>query len=347
MIVTRTPFRVTLGGGGTDLPSFYEQHGGFVLAMAIDKFMYVVLNVPNADRLVRLHYTNSETTVTVEELKHELAREAFRLHGIFDAVEVASVADLPAGSGLGSSSCYLVGLLTAIRAYLRRPVPLEQVAEEACHIELELLRKPIGKQDQYMATFGGLTALEIERDGRVGVRPIYLESQPVATLVANTHLYYTGVQRSATEVLDDQDRAMREERTPDRQRVEDSLLGIKEIGYRIRDAIVTGDFDAFGTLMDEHWQLKRRMSNKISISEVDALYEHVKREYGVLGGKVVGAGGGGFLMLYCPRQHKELAQFMRSQGMMRLHYNAEFEGAKVVTNVFNAHSLGIHGQGVL
>src|SRR3989442_4072127 len=154
MIATRTPFRVTLGGGGTDLPSFYDQHAGFVLAMGLDKYMYVVLNVPNADRLVRLHYTKSETVARVEELRHELAREAFRLHGIYDAVEVASLADLPAGSGLGSSSCYLVGLLTAIRAYLRRPVPLAQVAEEACHIELDILKKPIGKQDQYMATFG-------------------------------------------------------------------------------------------------------------------------------------------------------------------------------------------------
>jgi len=347
MIVTRTPFRVTLGGGGTDLPSFYEQHGGFVLAMAIDKCMYVVLNIPNADRLVRLHYTNSETTTSVDELQHELAREAFLRHGIHDAVEVASVADVGAGSGLGSSSCYLVGLLTAIRAYLRRPVPLQEVAEEACHIELDVLRKPIGKQDQYMATFGGLTALEIARDGTVDVSTIHLEPTSIATLLANTHLYYTNVQRSAPDVLADQNQAMRETSTPDRQRVEASLLGIKAIGYRVRDAIVAGDFDQFGRLMDEHWQLKQRMSDKISISAVDALYDHVKQEYGVLGGKMVGAGGGGFLMLYCPRNHLELTQFMRSQGMIRLHYNAEFEGARVVTNLFNAHSLAIHGQGVL
>jgi D-glycero-alpha-D-manno-heptose-7-phosphate kinase len=347
MIVTRTPFRVTLGGGGTDLPSFYEQHGGFVLAMAIDKCMYVVLNIPNADRLVRLHYTNSETTTSVEELQHELAREAFLRHGIHDAVEVASVADVGAGSGLGSSSCYLVGLLTAIRAYLRRPVPLHEVAEEACHIELEVLGKPIGKQDQYMATFGGLTALNIARDGTVDVSTIHLEPTSIATLLANTHLYYTNVQRSAPDVLAEQNQAMRETSTPDRQRVEASLLGIKAIGYRIRDAIVAGDFDQFGRLMDEHWQLKQRMSAKISISAVDALYDRVKQEYGVLGGKVVGAGGGGFLMLYCPQRHLELTQFMRSQGMIRLHYNAEFEGARVVTNLFNAHSLAIHGQGVL
>jgi len=170
MIVSRTPFRVTLGGGGTDLPSFYEKHGGFVLAMAIDKYMYVILNVPNADRLIRLHYTRSETVAHVDQLQHELAREALRAHGIHDAIEIASVADLPAGTGLGSSSCYLVGLLSAIRAYLLRPVPLQTLAEEACHIELDVLKPPIGKQDQYMAAFGGLAQLEIDRADLAGAR---------------------------------------------------------------------------------------------------------------------------------------------------------------------------------
>ncbi len=344
MIVTRTPFRVTLGGGGTDLPSFYEQHGGFVLAMGIDKYMYVVLNVPNADRLVRLHYTKSEMVETVEELQHELAREAFRLHEILDAVEVASVADLPAGSGLGSSSCYLVGLLTAIRSYLRRPVPLQDIAEEACHIELDILRKPIGKQDQYMATFAGLTTLEIDRSGTVQVEHLPLEPHNLATLVANTHLYYTNVRRDATEVLSTQDQAMRDQGGADRQRVEESLLQIKELGYRIRNAILEGDFDTFGLLMDEHWQLKRRLSEKISLSKVDELYDYLKREYGVLGGKIAGAGGGGFLVLYCPKDHVRLTQFMMTQGMKRLHYDPEFEGAKVITNVFNTQSLRIHNR---
>src|SRR5690348_14747200 len=175
MIVTGTPFRITLGGGGTDLPSFYNQHGGFVLALTIDKFMYIILNTPNADRFVRLHYSQSETVRTVDELRHDLAREALRRHGIRDAIDVASVADLPAGSGMGSSSCYLVGLLTALRAYTRRPVPLQEVAEEACDIELRVLGKPIGKQDQYMAVYGGLTALNIDRTGRVDVCPVPLE----------------------------------------------------------------------------------------------------------------------------------------------------------------------------
>jgi D-glycero-alpha-D-manno-heptose-7-phosphate kinase len=342
MIVTGTPFRITLGGGGTDLPSFYEQHGGFVLAMAIDKFMYIVLNTPNADRFVRLHYSQAETVRTVDELTHDLAREALRRHGIRDAIDVASVADLPAGSGLGSSSCYLVGLLTALRAYSRRPVPLEEVAEEACNIELNVLGKPIGKQDQYMAAFGGLTALNFDRTGRVDVCPVRLEPSSLATLVANTHLYYTGVQRGAPDILADQDNAMREPSGVDRTRVEDSLLGIKELGFRIRNAIQDGDFDEFGRLMDQHWDLKRRMSAKISLSKFDELYDRLKREYGVLGGKITGAGGGGFLMLYCPGNHKELMGFMHANGMMRVHYGVEFEGSRVITNVLNAQSLIVH-----
>src|SRR6516225_6558974 len=162
MIVTRTPFRITLGGGGTDLPSFYKKHGGYILALGIDKYMYVALNVPYADRKIRLHYTQSETVDHVDDLKHELAREALKAHGIVDGVEIASVADLPAGTGLGSSSCYLVGLIMAIRAYLARPAPPEEVAAEACHIELDILKKPIGKQDQFMAALGGLTEIHID-----------------------------------------------------------------------------------------------------------------------------------------------------------------------------------------
>jgi D-glycero-alpha-D-manno-heptose-7-phosphate kinase len=344
MIVTGTPFRVTLGGGGTDLPSFYSQHGGFVLAMAIDKFMYIVLNTPNADRHVRLHYTHSETVRTIDELKHDLAREALRRHGIYDAIDVASVADLPAASGLGSSSCYLVGLLTALRAYVRRPVSLMEIAEEACDIELNVLQKPVGKQDQYMAAFGGLTGLEIDPSGTVQVSSLPLEPSNLATFVANTHLYYTGVQRNASEILTQQDSAMRESNGVNRIRVEDSLLGIKNIGYQIRDAIRDADFDQFGRLMDEHWELKRRMSEKISLSRFDQLYERVKCEYGVLGGKIVGAGGGGFMMLYCPKDHQRLMNFMHEQGLMRVHYGVEFEGARVITNVFNAQSLRVHPQ---
>ena len=343
MIVTRTPFRVTLGGGGTDLPSYYSRHGGFVFAMAIDKFMYLMVNPPIVDRRIRLHYSRSETVDTVDELQRDLAREALRLHGIRDRLEISSMADLPDGTGLGSSAAYLVGLLTALHHYRRDFVPLQHVAEEACHIELDVLGRGVGKQDQYMAVYGGLTLLEIAPDGEVTPRTVHLGDSAAQTFVANTHLYYTGVRRSAVEVLQDQNGALSSPAHERRQTVEESLHAIKDIGRRILEAIAAEDFDAWGRLLHEHWEQKRRLSDKISLSEVDALYEHVRREYGVLGGKLAGAGGGGFLMLYAPRDHRRLEHFMESRGMKRLHYTIEHEGSKVIANHGSAMPLQSEG----
>src|SRR6516225_6056758 len=326
MILTTTPFRVTLGGGGTDLPSYYREHGGFIFAMGIDKHMYIMINPPTIDRKIRLHYTNAETTDHVSQVRHELAREALRLHGIEDKMEISSVADLPAGTGLGSSSCYLVGLLNAFHHYRRDYVSLDKLAEEACYIELEVLGKPIGKQDQYMAAFGGLTVLEIGKEGAVDVRSLELGSSSIAALIANTHIYYTGVQRNALWVLAEQNQALESRERMERARVADSLHQIKELGRRILKAVENEDFDAWGRLLDEHWRNKKRLSSKITFDKVDRLYERVKAEYSVLGGKVIGAGGGGFLMRYCPVQQKRLKTFMQAHGMPRPHYNIQREG---------------------
>ena len=334
MIVTRTPFRVTLGGGGTDLPSYYSQHGGFIFAMGLDKYMYVVVNRPTVGRKLRLHYSQSEVVDHVSELRHELAREALRAHGVEDSFEVASIADLPAGTGLGSSSCYLVGLLNALHHDRRDYVPLQSLAEEACHIELDILKQPIGKQDQYLAVYGGLTILEIARDGSVAVRQLRPRSGGIADFVGSTHIYYTGSHRDAREVLHDQNMAMQNKAaSPDHARVSDSLNRIKDLGYRILDAVENGNFDRWGELLDEHWQNKKRLSGKISLASVDQIYDEVRRRFGVLGGKIIGAGGGGFLMLYCPRQHRQLEQFMEEQGMPRMHYTIEPEGTKVVAQM--------------
>ena len=335
MIITRTPFRITLGGGGTDLPSYYEKYGGFIFAMGLNKYMYLMLNPPIVDSKIRLRYSRSETVDHVSELQHELAREALRYHGIENRIEISSMADLPDGTGLGSSGSYLVGLLTAIRHYRRDVAPVHVVAEEACRIEMDILGKTVGKQDQYMAAYGGLTVLEIGRDGEVEVRGVELSGDAAGALIANSHLYYTGVRRSAAEVLSGQDAALRRP-SPRRMTVEDSLHRIKDLGHRILDVIEAGDFDAWGRLMHEHWCNKKRMSDRISLGEVDRLYEHVREEYGVLGGKIAGAGGGGFLMLYCPDDHERLEAFMASQGMPRLHYDVEYEGAKVVANLSNS-----------
>jgi len=326
VIVTRTPFRVTLGGGGTDLPSYYEQHGGFIFAMGLDKYMYVTVNRPTVGSQIRLHYSQSEVVDDVSELRHELAREALRAHGIRYGFEVASIADLPAGTGLGSSSCYLVGLLNALHHDRRDYVPLQALAEEACHIELDILKQPIGKQDQYMAAYGGLTVLEIAKDGTVAVRQLRPSSSDIADFVSRTHIYYTGEQRDAREVLRDQNVAMQ-------QKVEDSLSRIKDLGYRILDTIESSNFDNWGQLLDEHWQNKKRMSKKISLAKVDQIYDEVRQRFGVLGGKIIGAGGGGFLMLYCPENRARLEQFMENNGMPRMHYMIEPEGTKVVAQM--------------
>jgi D-glycero-alpha-D-manno-heptose-7-phosphate kinase len=345
VIVTRTPLRITLGGGGTDLPSFYEKHGGFVFAMGIDKYMYIMVNPPTVDSRIRLHYSRSETVDHVDELQHELAREALRLHGIRNRMEISSMADLPDGTGLGSSGAYLVGLLTALHHHRREFVSLQAIAEEACHIELDVLGKPVGKQDQYMAAFGGLTVLDIARDGTVAVRHVASSSSALSAFVANTHLYYTGQRRSATDVLRDQDEAMRQAGQRGREdqpegvvslrpaAVPDALLRIRDLGHRILETVESEAYDDWGLLLHEHWCSKKRLSTRVSLDRVDALYEHVRTEYGVLGGKIAGAGGGGFLMLYCPSDHRRLERFMLEQGMPRLHYAVEHEGAKVVANL--------------
>lgn len=333
MIVTRTPFRVTLGGGGTDLPSYYSQHGGFIFAMGLDKYMYVFVNRPIIGDKVILHYTQSEVVDHVSQLRHELAREALKASGVENNFEISSVADLPAGTGLGSSSCYLVGLLNALHHDRRDYVTLQDLAEEACHIELDILKEGIGKQDQYMAAFGGLTILEIARDGKVEVRQLRASSSDIADFVAHTHIYYTGEQRDAREVLADQNKAMQQKESVDHKRVAESLHRIKDLGYRILEAVEAGNYDRWGQLLDEHWQNKKKMSSKISLTAVDQIYDEVRERFGVLGGKIIGAGGGGFLMLYCPWHHAALERFMATRGMPRLHYTIEPEGTKVVAHI--------------
>jgi D-glycero-alpha-D-manno-heptose-7-phosphate kinase len=201
MLITRTPFRITLGGGGTDLPGYYSKNGGFVLAAAVNKYMFIYLNTPIVDDLVRVKYSKSEMVEDVADLQHTLCREALRVFGIRRAIEVISMADVPAGTGLGSSSCYLVGLLNALHTLSRRPMTRQELAEEACHIELDVLKKPIGKQDQYLAAFGGITALHIAQDGTVDVESLTLTPECLEDLESRVLLFYTGLSRSTEEIL--------------------------------------------------------------------------------------------------------------------------------------------------
>ncbi len=334
MIITRTPFRITLGGGGTDLPSFYEEHGGFIFAMSINKYMYLMLNRRSvADRKIVIRYSRVETVDDIEEIEHPLAREVLRMHDVRENIELTSIADMPARTGLGSSGSYLVGLLTAVRAYKSEPAAAVAVAEEACRIEMEILQEPVGKQDQYMAALGGFRVLEIGRDGRVEQRRVPVDFMTATELVSKARVYYTGVQRSATAVLKEQDEAARRRDREDHARVVESLLKIKEIGRDILKAFEGGDLDAFGRLLDEHWKYKKRMSAQISLSVMDRLYDEVKKRFGVLGGKIIGAGGGGFFMLYCPERGRELDEFMAGHDMPRVDYFPALQGSRVVSDM--------------
>jgi D-glycero-alpha-D-manno-heptose-7-phosphate kinase len=339
MIITRTPFRLTLGGGGTDLPSFYRQHGGFILAVGIDKYMFINVNTPVIDDKIRVRYTKSELVDHVNEVEHTLAREAMNAFGLKKGVEIVSVADIPAGTGLGSSSCYLVGLLNALRALMQKPVPPQDLAEEACHIELSILQKPIGKQDQYMAAFGGLTSLAIERDGAVKVERLPVSAELVETLENNLLLFYTHGTRDATEILSHQDGAAKKRDVA----VVGHLSEIKGIGMEIRDEIVKGNLHRFGELMDLHWQTKKRLSHGITNPQIDGWYELARRN-GAVGGKISGAGGGGFLMLYCEEGKCRLRKAMRGAGLRELNFRFEFEGSKVVFDIVSRDQRLAHNQ---
>lgn len=328
MIITRTPFRLTLGGGGTDLPSFYREHGGFILAVGIDKYMFVNVNTPILDDKIRVRYTQSEVVDHVEEVQHTLAREALKRFGLTSGIEIVSLADVPAGTGLGSSSCYLVGLLNALHTLVHKPAAPQEVAEEACYIELELLRKPIGKQDQYMAAFGGVSCLWIEPNGIITVERLPLGAEQIEALEDNILLFYTHGTRDATSILGRQDRATKVHDNV----VVSSLKEIKDIGIEIREAILKGNLRRFGELLDVHWQSKKRLSTGISNKQIDDWYELAKHN-GAIGGKISGAGGGGFLMLYCEDGKRRLRETMHAAGLRELQFRIEFEGSKVVLDI--------------
>lgn len=335
MIITRTPFRITLGGGGTDLPSYYEKHGGFLLTSAIDKYMYVAINTPFIDHLLRVKYSLSETVEDVSELKHELAREALRHFGISDSLEILSFADISAGTGMGSSSCYLVGLLKALEVYKRRWMAESELAELACDIEINRLNKPVGKQDAYIATYGGLLCMEISKDGRVEARPANIKMSVIRDLEYNLLLYYSGIQRKAEEVLQDQNQAMKQTNPAKDNTVEESLNYIKKLGYETLHALQKGDLQGFAHLMDTHWNYKKKMSAKITHPRIDKAYDAAK-EKGALGGKLLGAGGGGFLLFYAEKGHLDIDDMMGELGFRRLDFRFDFEGSKSLLNLVDS-----------
>ncbi|MBS1912148.1 MAG: GHMP kinase [Bacteroidetes bacterium] len=289
MIITQTPLRISLAGGGTDLPDYYRRNGGYVVSTAIDKFIYVIVN-PRYDDMIYVDYSRKEVVSSIEEIEHELVREAARMTGMTNGFEVAMMADIPSeGSGLGSSSSLTVGLLNAFYQAKGEQVGSERLAQEACRIEIDILGKPIGRQDQYIAAYGGLCSFEFRDDDTVAVERIVLPPVLKRRMEANLLLFFTNIVRKAGSVLSQQ-----------RERIGETLAfhdAIKELAHEVQAAICDGSYDAIGAALHRNWEMKKQLANGVSNEEIDEMYR-AALEAGALGGKIAGAGGGGFLMLY-------------------------------------------------
>lgn len=330
MIIVRTPFRLPIGGGGTDLPSYYEKHGGFLLTAAIDKYMMISINQPALFDKIRVAYSRVEI-VDVDQIgsiRHEIVRESLKHLGIKRPLEINSMADLAAGTGMGSSSAYTVGLLKGLNTMIRRELSAHELAEEACKVEIDLLRQPIGKQDQYAATYGGIIVLEIDKSGNVKVEPLKLDHETVHELEHRLMMFYTNIQRDANTVLADQSNKARN----NEEIAVNAMHRIKQIGLEVKAKLQAGDITGFGELLHEHWMVKKSISNKMSNSDVDSWYEHALAN-GALGGKLMGAGGGGFF-LFCtrPGMRKQLRSSMEAMGLRFMEFRFDWEGCKVVAN---------------
>ena len=323
MIISRTPLRISIGGGGTDLPSYYRHFGGFVIAAAINKHIYVGINETFSGGYF-LKYSSLEHAPAIDEIRHPLIREVMRLHEVPPPVEVVSMADIPAGTGLGSSGAFTVGLLRAVHALKRKYVDPGIVAEEACKIEIETLQEPVGKQDQYIAAYGGLACFEFLQDGEVRVNPLNISNGTLYDLEEHLVMFFTGYSRNASVVLDDQKTRSEMGDTA----MLDNLHYIKELGLCIKFALERGDVKRFGELMHEHWQHKKDRSPGTSNEGINHWYD-VGRENGAIGGKLVGAGGGGFL-LFCAEDRDALRRAMQKEGLREVRFGFDHEGSKLL-----------------
>jgi D-glycero-alpha-D-manno-heptose-7-phosphate kinase len=324
MIITRSPLRITLGGGGTDLPSYYTDHGGFLVAAAIDKFVYVTVMRPFVPGIF-LKYSRLEHVERIDQVEHRIIREALReLDFRTPQIEITTLADIPAGTGLGSSGSFTTALLKALYAHRRRLLHPSELAELACDIEINRLGEPVGKQDQYIAAYGGLTCFTFNRDGSVQAEPLRMPMDALFNLEDNLLLFFTGFSRSAGSILADQ---KKRSETHDAGMIRNLHDG-KELGLRSRDALMKGDVPGFGALMDEQWAQKKRRSGGMSNPQIDEWYDLARRS-GALGGKLVGAGGGGFLLFYS-EDHRRLRAAMVKAGLEEVRFRFDFEGTKVL-----------------
>jgi D-glycero-alpha-D-manno-heptose-7-phosphate kinase len=326
MIITRSPLRVTLGGGGTDLPSYYETYGGFLIAAAIDRYVYITIHDTFQQEFI-IKYSRLERVNSIGAIEHPIIREALQLTEIEEkgSLEVTSMADIPAGTGLGSSGSFTTALLKALHAHQKHLIHPQELAEQACDIEINRLREPVGKQDQYIAAFGGITCFEFGKDGKVRAWPLRISEEMRYNLEDNLLLFFTGYSRSASTVLKEQN---------DRSKTMDpdmlaNLHFVKELAVESQQALEAGNLREFANLMNVHWQNKKKRSNNMSNSHINDLYD-VAMANGALGGKLIGAGGGGFLMFYSEEKTK-LRHVMREQGLKEVRFKFDFEGTKLLS----------------
>jgi len=324
MIITRSPLRISLGGGGTDLPSYYREYSGFLIAAAIDKYVYINVHRRFTDGFL-LKYSSLEEAATIDEIKHPIIREALKLVDIQELnLEITSMADIPAGTGLGSSGSFTTALLKSFHALKKNLVHPAELAEQACCIELEKLGEPIGKQDQYISAYGGITAFRFMPDGRVEAAPLKISEETLFNLEDNLLLFFTGYARSASAILKEQDDKSKKANTA----MIENLHFIKDLGTQSQKALEAGDLEEFARLMDVHWRRKKERSKGISNADIDAWYDCALAN-GALGGKVIGAGGGGFLMFYAGDKVK-LRRAMREKGLSEVRFRFDFEGTRIL-----------------
>jgi D-glycero-alpha-D-manno-heptose-7-phosphate kinase len=324
MIIARSPLRISLGGGGTDLPSYYERHSGFLIAAAVDKYVYITLHETFAPGLI-LKYSKLERVETPAEIEHPIIREAFAALGIEDrGLELTSMADIPAGTGLGSSGSFTTALLKALHAWKKNLVHPAELAEQACDIEINRLKEPIGKQDQYIASYGGITCFKFLPGGKVEAWPLKISEETLYNLEDNLLLFFTGFSRSASSILKEQDQ---KSQAADPAMIE-NLHFVKELGLQSQRTLEAGDLPEFARLMDVHWQRKKQRSGNMSNPKINEWYD-LALANGALGGKLIGAGGGGFLMFYADDKTR-LRHAMRQAGLKEVRFKFDFEGTKLL-----------------
>ncbi len=327
MIVSRAPVRFSLGGGGTDLPSYANEHGGFLVAAAIDQYVSLCVARRFYDNF-RLAYSKTEMVDSIDQIEHRIFREALRFMSPVRALELHSLADVPSNSGLGSSSSFTVALLNGLHAFKRDFVGTQQLAEEACHIEIDLLKEPIGKQDQYIAAFGGITAFTFDKDGSVHAERLPVKEDVIDELEASLLIFYSGVERSASTVLSEQAKTVK----ANKDDAVDRMHRIKAMGYDTKKLLLDGDIDRYGELLHEHWMNKRKLASNMTDPVIDEHYESA-RKAGAIGGKLMGAGGGGFFMFYVrPAERRKVYETLTARGLRPMRFRFDFDGARIVAN---------------